>query len=528
MSGSARQVLRNGMIVDGSEGEPYLADLAIRGDRIEAIGDVPAESGDVDVDCTGRLLMPGFVDAHSHGDGKVFDPDVQLALLRQGVTTLIGGQDGVSYAPGNGRYAAEYFAAINGPHPTYRGSRVSHLLTTYDHTTRINVAYLVPAGTVRHEVMGRSTATATAQEMGRMRYLITAGLRDGAVGLSSGLDYVPGLYSDTAELTALCEPVAAAGAVYVTHMRGGYEANSAAGVSEIATINRHSGVRTHISHFHAAADTLLPILAGLLNDGIETTFDAYPYTRGCTLLAMPLLPPELAIRPVDEILVELASPKTRAALRRDWFPLVDQKPSLGREWPTMITLGHIRAPEYAWAHGLTIAEGAVRAGVDVIDFALDVLLASQLEVNAIMAVRYARPVEELGRILSHEQHVGGSDGIFVGAHPHPRAHGTFARYLREFVREHNFYTWAVAVAHLATRPAEIFQLGQRGRLAPGQIADLIVVDPAAVADRATYEHPRALATGIDDVFVAGERVLRDGHLTEVLPGRGLRRVPIGR
>ena len=145
-----------------------------------------------------------------------------------------------------------------------------------------------------------------------------------------------------------------------------------------------------------------------------------------------------------------------------------------------------------------------------------------------MAVRYARPVEELGRILSHERHVGGSDGIFVGAHPHPRAHGTFARYLREFVREHGFYTWPAAVAHLATRPVDTFELGERGRLAPGQIADIIVVDGAAVADHATYEAPFALATGIDDVFVAGRPVLRDGQLTSELAGRGLRRVPIGR
>ena len=523
-----RLVLRNGTIVDGSATEPYRGDLAMRGDRIEAVGEVPAEPGDIDVDCTGRLVLPGFVDAHSHGDGKVFDPAVQLALLRQGVTTIIGGQDGISYAPGDGAYASEYFAAINGEHPTYRGPRVAHLLATYDHTTRLNVAYLVPAGTVRHEVMARSTEPATPEQLGRMRDLVTEGLRDGAIGLSSGLDYVPGIYSDTAELAALCEPVAAVGAVYVTHMRGGYEANSAAGVDEIAAISRHSGVRTHISHFHAEADTLLPLLDRLRGAGIDTTFDAYPYTRGCTLLAMPLLPPELAIRPVHEILLELARPEAREALRREWFPQIDQKPSLGPDWPTMITLGHIRAPEYAWAHGLTIAEGAARAGVDTIDFALDLLLASRLEVNAIMAVRYARPVEELGRILSHERHVGGSDGIFVGAHPHPRAHGTFARYLREFVREHGFYTWTAAVAHLATRPVDTFELGARGRLAPGQIADVIVVDGAAVADHATYEAPLALATGIDDVFVAGRPVLRDGQLTSELAGRGLRRVPIGR
>lgn len=519
-----RQVLRNATIIDGSGHDPFVADLSIRDDLIEEIGDIVAEDGDVEIDCSDRYIMPGFVDAHSHADGLLFKSAVQLALLRQGVTTVIGGQDGVSYAPGDGRYASEYFAAINGNHPSYSGQGVADLLATYDATTRLNFAYLVPAGTVRHEVMGRATGPASPEQLRQMQHVIAEGLDDGAVGLSSGLDYVPGLFSDADELGELCLPVAQAGAIYVSHMRGGYEANSAEGLDEITRISKFAGVRVHISHFHAEADILIPLLAGLQADDVDATFDAYPYTRGCTLLAMPLLPPELAVQPVDEILRVLGSPRGREELRTNWFPLVAKKPSLGPDWPDMITLGHIKASDYAWAHGLTITQAADQAGQDAIDFALEVLIASRLEVNAIMAVRYARPVAELGRILANELQMGGSDGIFVGEHPHPRAHGTFARYLGEYVRENGFYTWASAAMHLSSRPSRRFGLGDRGQLRPGWIADLIVIDPDRVADVATYESPRQLAVGIDDVFVAGGRVLAAGELTPLVPGRGLRHV----
>jgi N-acyl-D-amino-acid deacylase len=530
-----RYVVRNATVVDGTGAEPFTADISIRGNMIEQIGTIDAEPGDVEVDATGRLAMPGFIDAHSHVDGVLFDDDIQLALLRQGITTVIGGQDGVSYAPGDGVYATEYFAAINGSHPSYRGPRVSDLLSTFDETTRLNFAYLVPAATVRYEVMGRSTDRASDEQLAAMQQLVTEGLDDGAFGLSSGLDYVPGIFADAAELGALCLPVAAVDAVYVTHMRGGYEANSAEGIDEIVDISERSGVRTHISHFHAEADTLLPLLDEVDVAGVDLSFDAYPYTRGCTILGMPLLPTELSVLPTETVLAELAAPASREALRRDWFPLVDLKPSLGPGWPRMITLAHIAAPELAWAHGLTIAEASEKAGQDAIDFVLDLLLASRLEVNVVMAVRYARPVSELGRIFSSDAHVGGSDGIFVGAHPHPRARGSFTSYLREYVRENSFLTWPQMSVHLSGGTAKRFGLAGRdgvpgreaipgrGMLCPGAIADLIVVDPLTVTDRATYEHPLRISEGIDDVFVAGVPVLIDGELCAATPGRGLRR-----
>jgi N-acyl-D-amino-acid deacylase len=516
-----RLVMRGGTVVDRDE--MRRADVAIEGDTITEVGDLVLASDDQILDCHGRFVLPGFVDVHSHADGFVEDESVQRALLKQGVTTVIVGQDGVSYAPGDGAYAREYFAAINGAHPQYTGGGVAAYLKAVDGRSRLNFAYLVPGGTVRTEVCGRSSAPADESQSARMVALVEEGLREGAVGLSTGLDYVPGIFATADEIAALCGPVADADGIYVTHMRGGYEANSGTGVSEIAHIAAASGARVHVSHFHADADIIDKQLQVLHGSGVDATFDAYPYTRGCTLLGMPLLPTELSVLPAETVVNVISDPHERARLRRDWFPMVRNNASLGPQWPSMITLGHIAAPQFAWAHGLTLETAAAQAGTDEIDFTLDVLAASSLEVNAIMAVPHQRSVADLATIFSHEGHMGGSDGIFIGEHPHPRARGTFARYLREYVRETATWSWPEAVRHLSTAPAARFSLGQRGRVAAGWVADLIVVEPNTVTDTATYESPLGEAAGIDDVLVAGQPVLAGGRLMSSTPGKGLRR-----
>ncbi|GAA4655713.1 N-acyl-D-amino-acid deacylase family protein [Arthrobacter cryoconiti] len=516
-----RLVMRGGTIVD--DGVMRKADVAIEGTTITEVGDVAPSTGDRAIECHGRLVLPGFIDVHSHADGLVADDAVQQAVLKQGVTTVVTGQDGVSYAPGNGEYASKYFAAINGGHPQYAGGGVASYLAAVAGRSRLNFAYLVPAGTVRSEVCGRSSAPANESQIVRMVALVEQGMRDGAVGISTGLDYVPGIFATADEIAALCKPVAAAGGLYVTHMRGGYEANSAAGISEIAHIAAESGARVHISHFHAQAAIIGSQLKLLRDAGVDTTFDAYPYTRGCTLLAMPLLPPELSVLPADTVINLISDPAERGRLRRDWFPKIEHNASLGPEWPSMITLAHIAAPEFAWAHGLTLEAAAEHAGTDAIEITLDLLAASHLEVNAVMAVPHQRSIAELATIFSQEGHMGGSDGIFIGAHPHPRARGTFARYLREYVRETPTWSWPEAVQHLSTAPAARFSLGRRGRIAAGWKADLIVLDPQAVTDTATYEKPLGEAIGIDDVLVAGQQVLAGGRLSTITPGLGLRR-----
>lgn len=519
----ARTILRGGTVFDGAGGAPRRADLSMLGGVIEAVGSVETRAGDTVVEVSGRYLLPGFIDAHGHADAAVFSPDVQRGLLRQGVTTVIAGQDGVSYAPGDGAYASEYFGALLGCHPNYAGGGVGELLAGYDGTTPVNVGYLVPAGTVRHLVRGYAAGASTPAEITRMRDLVTMGLEEGALGLSTGLDYVPNIYADAAELIALCRPVAAVGGIYVTHMRGGYESNAPIGIAEAAEIALATGVAVHVSHYHGPSALLLELAADMAARGVSMTFDAYPYRRGCTLLAMPTLPAALLAGANPEVVAKLTDPDVRAGLLATWFPSLAENPDMGPEWPDNLTLAHIAATEYDWAHGLTVRAAAERGGVDPATFTLDVLAASALEVSAVMKVRNQRPYDDLAKLFTHPAHVAGSDGIYIGAHTHPRAWGTFAKYLRLFTRERGDYNWSDAAVHLSGRTAQRFCLNDRGRLSPGYAADVAVIDPAVVADIADYDSPRLDAIGIDDVFVGGRHVLANGQLTGINSGRGLRR-----
>jgi N-acyl-D-amino-acid deacylase len=519
-----RTVLRGGVIFDGSGGSPRQADLAIRQGVIVAVGSVDSQAGDKTVDAHGRYVMPGFIDAHTHADAAVFNPDVQLGLLRQGVTSLIAGQDGVSYAPGNGEYASEYFGALIGRHPSYLGGGVGELLAQYDETTPINVGYLVPAGTVRYEIKGFASGRASDAEIVDMQQLVATGLAEGALGLSTGLDYVPNLYTDTEELIALCRPVAEVGGIYVSHMRGGYGSNAAIGVGEVSEIALATGVSVHVSHYVGPSDLLIELVDDAASRGVDMTFDTYPYRRGCTLLAMPTLPPALLAGASSKVVADLIDPMVRANLLADWFPtLLATDP----EWPDDTTFAHIAAKEYDWAHGLTVRDAAVRMQSDPATFTLDILVASNLEVSAVTKMRPQRSYDEMAKLFTHHGHVAGSDGIYIGKQSHPRAWGTFAKYLRLFTRERGDYSWSDCAAHLSGRTAERFCLGNRGRLSPGYAADVLIIDPTKVAEEADYDTPRRDAVGIDDVFVGGQQVLQEGRLTGAMSGCGLRRsVPV--
>lgn len=519
----ARIVLRGGDVVDGSGREPFRADVAVENAEIVAVGEVGRVAGEQVVDCSDRYVLPGLIDAHSHADGAIFAADVAEALLRQGVTSVIAGQDGVSYAPGDGRYATEYFAALNGPHPTYAGGGVAALLRSYDRRTSVNVGYLIPQGTVRHEVMGFADRPPTAPELTRMTALVTQGLTEGALGASTGLDYAPGYFADTEELVTFCRPLARAGALYVTHMRGGYEHNAPAGVSEVAAIARGAGVAAHISHLHGPTELLTALIDEERAAGVDLSFDAYPYRRGCSLLAMPMLPASLLRLGSAGAAAALADPAVRERLRQEWVPVLAARPDMGADWASGATIAHVAAPAYRWTEGLTIRQAATASGLDPAEIGYRMLADSMLAVSAVFAVPTQRPVDELAALFRHDAHVGGSDGIYVGRHPHPRGWGCFARYLGLHTRTRGDYTWAQAAVHLSGRTAARYRLADRGQIRARMSADLIVVDPSAVADNATYEDPTALASGIDDVLVNGELALRHGELTGIRSGRGLRR-----
>jgi N-acyl-D-amino-acid deacylase len=513
-------VLRGGWVVDGTGAPPWRADLAISGTRIAAVGRVPADAGETELDVTGHYLMPGFIDTHIHADACAADQSTQLAALRQGVTTLVLGQDGLSFAPASAATigaVGAYFGPVNGACPAELadGCSVADLLAHYDRAGALNVGYLAPAGTIRAEVMGFAPDAAEAAQLAAMRALVEQALEDGALGLSTGLEYVPGRFADAAELAALCAPVAAAGGVYVSHIRG-YEAQAWRGMAEFSRIAADSGVAAHVSHYHGPANMLAKLLRDCRDRGLDVTFDAYPYLRGSSILAMVALPGDLQEGPPEQTRERLADPRVRQALAMDWFPAID-------DVLDGITLSYAGAADWTWAEGLPLREAAGRAGLAAGELVCELVAASAQGAGCVFGQPPTNTQDDLRALLRHEAHMAGSDGILMGRRPHPRAWGTFARLLGLHTRELGDWTWGQAALHLAGHPARRLGLAGRGLLRAGYAADVAVVNPATVTDMASYADPRQPATGVDLVLVGGELALRDGTLTGARPGRSLRR-----
>ena len=511
-------LIRGGTVIDGTGSEPRPADVAIQGGRITAVEPLNGAQAKAVYDVPGRYVVPGFIDTHVHGETALLQNGVHEPALRQGVTTYLLGQDGTSVAPGRREtidYVRRYFAAINGDPRglDWHWRSVAEYLERFEGTSTVNVAYLVPNANVRLDVMGHEPRTATAEEMRRMQRIVAEGLEQGAVGLSSGLDYLPSRLADTEELAALCEPVARAGGVYVTHMRG-YGERAPEGMAEVRDIARRSGVAAHVSHYAGPGEPLAALLDSARAEGVDVTFDSYPYTASSTILSMLVLPAWAQQGGLDATLARLANPRVRPRLRAE----IAARTSVFDQ----ATLANVAAAKYTWAEGLTIAGAAERLDTDPGELVCELLLASRLDVGVVVE-RADRDEEDLRALHRHPAHMAGSDGIFFGGRPHPRGWGTFARYLARYTRDLGDWDWPEAVRHLSSRAAQRLGLTDRGELRPGMAADVVVLDPNAIYDRATYGRPRRPASGVEVVVVNGVVALVGRAPTGETPGRALRR-----
>ncbi|KRD47731.1 N-acyl-D-aspartate/D-glutamate deacylase [Oerskovia sp. Root918] len=516
------------------EGLSGPVDLLVAGDVIDHVvpaGSVPVPAGAHVIEAAGRIAFPGFVDSHVHGEAAVLDPDVQLAMLRQGVTSIVVGQDGVSYAPSARQpvadgthdahtWATGYFSAINGEHPMFRGGSVADLLATYEGTTPLNVAYLVPHGTLRYDVLGGAARPASPDETGRMVALLREALDDGACGMSTGLEYAPASNATDDELVALTRVLAEHDLPHVSHMRG-YEDKAGTAMAELVRVARASGVATHVSHYHGPADELIGYVEDAHAAGLDVTFDSYPYLRGCSILSMVSLPTWLPVADPDATVAMLQDPDVVARLRAEHFP------GLADLWER-VTMAAVPG-ELQWSEGMALLDVADRLGLDPVETTLRILVSTHLRAGCVFAQPPTNSPGSVRALLRHPAQMGGSDAIYQGGRPHPRGWGAFARFLAEHVRTLGDWTWHDAERHLSTAAAERFGFGDRGVLRPGARADVVLLDPETVQDVATYEDPRRPATGIDDVLVAGVPVLAGGQPTGATPGRALRpTVPAGR
>lgn len=522
-------LVTGGTVIDGTGAAPRLADVAVRGDRVVRVGDPEPDARAATVlDATGLTVTPGFVDLHSHADFSVLQTPGAEACLRQGVTTLVTGNCGLSPFPvptggpgsadpapgtlGGGGFADldAFAAAVDAARPA------------------VNIAPLVGHGALRAAVTGTARVTAGPAETEAMRALLAAAARQGAFGMSTGLIYAPGSFADTDEIVALAGEAARHGMLYATHMRDEGDRVTEA-VEEALEVARASGVRLQISHLkamgpanHGKVRTALAMIDAAAADGVDVACDVYPYTASSTRLSSRL--PDWALDGGAPALVErLADPGTRARV------LADLRPAVGRTFlPEGVVLAQTGPGRYGDRIGDSIADIARDEGTEPAAAVLDVLAAHGGEV---MIVNHAMAEDDVDTVLRHPGSAVASDGWVLGApgegHPHPRNFGTFARVVGRYVREQRVLELAEAVRKMTSLPASRLELTGRGTVAPGQIADLVVLDPDAVADLATFADPWQYAVGVRDVFVSGTCVLSDGRATGARPGRTLRRRSAG-
>ncbi|MHB8643660.1 MAG: N-acyl-D-amino-acid deacylase family protein [Gaiellaceae bacterium] len=519
-------MLDGGLVVDGTGRKAFAADVGIRNDRIEAVGDLGAAEARERIDVTGSTIAPGFIDVHTHSDlaPLLADEhlDLRLASLRQGVTTEICGNCGFSVFPASEERdddVLRYLQSVLGPNarsfadlPEFRQALTSGGLVT-------NLGTLVGHGTLRAGVIGFANRAADDAEMRDLTAALRNACEQGALGFSSGLIYTPGAYAPIEELVELAKVAAVHDLPYVTHMRDEMDGIDDA-IDEALRIGAESGAAVQISHHKTAGKrnwghTALTLarIERARAEGIDVAIDVYPYTAGSTVLAA-LLPPWAGEGGIAQLLERLASEPALDRIRTDfehglpgWQKLVEPD-----GWGDVVVAGSPRHPEF---EGRSIADLAASNGVDAVSFTAELLLAEQAQVTVVL---HMMAEEDVARVIASPLSMIGSDGIPLPGKQHPRWAGSFARIVGKYVRQDGLLTLEEAVHKMTQLPAERFKLRGKGVVAPGMDADLVVFDFDHIADGATYADPLTPPAGIVHVLVNGELGIRDGVATGTRAG----------
>lgn len=485
----------NGRVFDGKSMRARRIDVGISGDRIVYVGNVKRMRARRVIDARGLIVAPGFIDPHTHTLEDLSDPNRKsnVNYLMQGVTTVVTGNDG------------------GGP------VEIEKTLRRWEEEgIGTNAALLVGHGTVRRQVMGMSDAAPTGDQLAQMKELIGRAMDEGAFGMSTGLYYAPGSYAGTEEIIELAKVVAAKGGIYDTHMRdeNSYSIGLLGSIRETLRIGREASIPVHISHIKALGQEVwgqssaaIRLINRARAEGIEVTADQYPYTASGTSLVAALVPRWAEAGGRDQLRARLADEQTRARLLAEMERNLERR---GGPAALLITSG--RDPNL---RGKTLAAIAQERNEKPVEAALEIIQKS----GDVGVASFNMNERDIENFMKQPWVVTGSDG----STGHPRKYGTFPRKLREYVFRRRVISLPFAIRASSALTAEIFRLPQRGRIAPGYFADLIVFDPQAVADRATYEQPELLATGMRYVVVNGQLAVEDGRYTGALAGRALRR-----
>lgn len=520
-------------LLDGSGNPWFWSDVAVSQGRISATGRLDGARARREINADGRFLAPGFIDIHTHSDLQPMVDPLQECKIRQGVTTEVIGHDGLGLAPLTPQTAVilrEQLAGWNGdPDLDWNWSTITSYLDRFERQTAVNIAMLVPHGTIRMAVMGMANRQPSLEELERMQLMTVQAMQEGAIGLSTGLTYVPGMFADDEEIVALCKVIRPYNGFYVPHHRN-YGIEALKGYADSLEIGRQAGVPVHLTHCHfgfpvneGRVSELLTLIDDYRDAGVEVTLDTYPYLAGNTYLHANL-PSWVQEGGSEALIARLQSPDMRRRLRYEMeVSGSDGIHGVPMGWE-MIQIGGIIGRDDLDLAGMYLPEAAERAGKDPFEFFADLLVETRLGVSCLVHLGIE---ENMQAILQHPVHTVGSDGILVGQKPHPRGWGAHVRFLAHYTRDLGLLTWEEAIRHMTSAPARRIGAIDRGLIVPGFVADMVLFDPDTLQDTATYENPRSYPLGIAYVINNGAFIVDDGHPTGATPGVTLRS-PFGR
>src|SRR5437868_1438227 len=525
-------VIKGGTVYDGTGGEGHVTDVAIRGDRIAGVGDFKSATAKTIVDAKGFAVAPGFINMLSWSTESLIQDGRSQSEIRQGVTTEIMGE-GESMGPVNDRVREHMLRTQTDIKFEIKWNTLAEYLHYLEKRgISCNVASFLGATTVREYVIGLEDKQPTPEQLDQMRELVRREMESGALGIGTSLIYPPAFYAKTEELIELCKVAAKYQGKYISHMRS--EGNQLLGaLDELIRISREAGIPAEVYHIKAAGeknwakeDELLGRIEGAQKEGLKVTANMYTYTAAGTGLDA-CLPPWTEDGGYPALFQRLRDPATRAKIAEqvridsnEW-----EKLYLAAGSPERILLVGFKSEKLKPLTGKSLAEVAKMRGKDPIATMMDLIAEDESRIDAIYFLMSEENVKkELAKpwiSFGSDEASQAPEAVFLKSNPHPRAYGNFARVLGKYSRDEKVITLPEAVRRLSALPATNLGLDHRGFLKEGMFADVVVFDPATIADRATYEKPHQYAVGMKHVFVNGVQVLKDGEHIGAKPGRAL-------
>jgi N-acyl-D-amino-acid deacylase len=525
-------IIRNGRVFDGSGGVAVTTAVAVKGDRIAAVGSLEEATAKATIDAGGLAVAPGFINMLSWADEPLLVDPTSQSDIRQGVTLEVFGE-GSSMGPLNEQMKRDQIEQQGDLRYQVTWTTLGEYLEQLEKKgVATNIASFVGATTLRIHEVGYDDREPTAEELERMKELVRQAMREGALGVGSSLIYAPAFYAKTAELIELCKAAAEFGGMYISHLRseGGRLLEA---IDELILIAREANVPAEIYHFKAAGrdnwdkvDAAIARVEAARKEGLRITADIYTYPAGATGLNA-TMPPWVQEGGYDAWVKRMKDPAIRARLRKEMImPTTEWENFFTGAGPDGILLSGFKSQALKPLTGKTLAEVAKMRGTSPEETVMDLVIEDGSRVDAVFFLMSEDNLRKKLRLpwVSFASDAGSiaAEGAFLASNPHPRAYGNFARWLAKYVRDEQLVPLEEGIRRLTALPAENLGLKDRGRLAEGMMADIVIFDPATIQDHATFDKPHQYSTGVRDVFVNGVQVLRNGEHTGATPGRVVR------